>query len=170
MFLGDSSSLSLLSQTNGHLYPDSPSPSPPYPHKPKHLLRNEAFKSSADSRHPAHIPPPLVHREMSEFPESHKKPQGPHNALAPSQKRDALQNGRNRPSERFTSEAFVQHFHQAVLQSTHNALQNKGQPLSRRHLKMTMSRLLAVRLCINTLLKKGCKRWRYIFFYLNLSL
>ncbi|XP_029697786.1 genetic suppressor element 1-like isoform X1 [Takifugu rubripes] len=124
---GDSSSsLSLLSQSNGHLYPDSPSPSPPYLHKPKHLLLNEAFKSSADPRHPAHIPPPLVHREKSEFPEPHKKPQGLHNAIAPP-KKESLQNGRNRPSERFTSEAFVQHFHQAVLQSTH-MLQNKGVP------------------------------------------
>ncbi|KAF3854695.1 hypothetical protein F7725_022750 [Dissostichus mawsoni] len=33
---GESSSAPLPSQSNGHHYPDSPSPSPPYLHKPKH--------------------------------------------------------------------------------------------------------------------------------------
>uniref|UniRef100_H3C8Z7 Gse1 coiled-coil protein n=1 Tax=Tetraodon nigroviridis TaxID=99883 RepID=H3C8Z7_TETNG len=98
LFAGDAPSVSLLNHSNGRLYPDSPSPSPPYPHKPKHHPQNDPFKSSSDSRHPAHIPPPLVHRE----------------------------NGRSRASERFTSEAFVQHFHQAVLQSTQHLHQSKA--------------------------------------------
>lgn len=128
LFVGDSPSVSLLSQSNGHLYPDSPSPSPPYLHKPKHHLQSDPFKLSADPRHPAHVPPPLVHREISEFQEPPRKRHGLHNAVAPPEKKEfgPLLNGRSRPSERFTSEAFVQHFHQAVLQSTHTMHQNKG--------------------------------------------
>lgn len=129
--LGDSSSAPLPCQSNGHLYPDSPSPSPPYLHKPKHLLHHDAFKPSMDT-HAARIPPPLtLHHEKPEFAEAqlNRKLQGLQNGVVASpQKKEAnpVQNGRNRPLERFTPEAFAQHFHQAVLQSTHNTLQNKG--------------------------------------------
>ncbi|CAG03381.1 unnamed protein product, partial [Tetraodon nigroviridis] len=125
---GDAPSVSLLNHSNGRLYPDSPSPSPPYPHKPKHHPQNDPFKSSSDSRHPAHIPPPLVHREMAEVQEPPRKRPGLHHAVAPPEKKEfgCVQNGRSRASERFTSEAFVQHFHQAVLQSTQHLHQSKG--------------------------------------------
>ncbi|XP_029289196.1 genetic suppressor element 1-like [Cottoperca gobio] len=128
---GNSSSVPLPSQANGHLYPDSPSPSPPYLHKPKHLPHNDTFKPSMDS-YVARIPPALApHREKNEFmePQPNRKPQGLQNGVVASpQKKEHnhVQNGRNRPWERFTPEAFAQHFHQAVLQSTHNTLQNKG--------------------------------------------
>lgn len=127
---GDSSSAPLQCQSNGHLYPDSPSPSPPFFHKPKRL-HNDAFKPPTDTQ-VAHIPPPLApHHEKPEFVEGQpiKKFQGCQNGDAPSAQRkepSPAQNGRNRPWESFTSEAFAQHFHQAVLQSTHNTLQNKG--------------------------------------------
>ncbi|XP_070687469.1 genetic suppressor element 1-like [Pempheris klunzingeri] len=128
---GDSSSAPLPCQSNGHLYPDSPSPSPPYLHKPKHLLHNNTFKPSTDT-HMACIPPPLtLHHEKPDIMESqpNRKLQGLQNGVvASSQKKEVtpVQNGRTRPLERFTPEAFAQHFHQAVLQSTHNTLQNKG--------------------------------------------
>lgn len=128
---GDSSSAPLPCQSNGHLYPDSPSPSPPYLHKPKHLLHNDTFKPSMDSQ-VARIPPPLApHHERAGFMETQpsRKIQGLQNGVVASpQKKEPspVQNGRNRPCERFTPEAFAQHFHQAVLQSTHNTLQNKG--------------------------------------------
>ncbi|XP_040024643.1 genetic suppressor element 1-like isoform X1 [Gasterosteus aculeatus] len=126
----DSSSASLLSQSNGHQYPDSPSPSPPYLHKPKHLAHNDTFKPSVDT-HTSHNPPPLnPHPEKAEFTEAqpNRKLQGLQNAVASPHKKESnpVQNGRNRPWERFTPEAFAQHFHQAVLQSTHSTLQNKG--------------------------------------------
>lgn len=73
-----------------------------------------------------HIPPHLAHHEKAE---PNKKHQGLQNTIVASpQKKEPspVQNGRNRPLERFTSEAFAQHFHQAVLQSTHSMLQNKG--------------------------------------------
>ncbi|CAB1441042.1 unnamed protein product [Pleuronectes platessa] len=102
----DSSSAPGQCQSNGHVYPDSPSPSPPYLHKSKNHLKN-TFKHSMDSQ-VARVPPPLAsHHEK-------KKESRP------------VHNGSNRPWERFSPEAFAQHFHQAVLQSTHNTLQNKG--------------------------------------------
>ncbi|KAK9516817.1 hypothetical protein VZT92_024727 [Zoarces viviparus] len=128
---GDSSSAPLPSQSNGHQYPDSPSPSPPYLLKPKRLPDNDTFKPSMDT-HMARNPPPLNPRhEKAESMEAqpNRKLQGLQNGvLASSHKKepDPVQNGRNRPWERFTPEAFAQHFHQAVLQSTHNTLQNKG--------------------------------------------
>ncbi|XP_068579433.1 genetic suppressor element 1-like isoform X1 [Cebidichthys violaceus] len=128
---GDSSSAPLPSPSNGHQYPDSPSPSPPYIHKPKHLPDNDTFKPSMDT-HMARNPPPLNPcHEKAESMETqpNRKLQGLQNGvLASPQKKepDPVQNGRNRPWERFTPEAFAQHFHQAVLQSTHNTLQNKG--------------------------------------------
>ena len=48
---------------------------------------------------------------------------GHHNgivALAQRKEANSGQNGRCRPWEKFTPEAFAQHFHQAVLQSTHS--------------------------------------------------
>ncbi|XP_022057531.1 genetic suppressor element 1-like isoform X1 [Acanthochromis polyacanthus] len=126
---GDSSS---APQSNGHLYPDSPSPSPPYLHKPKHL-HSDALKPSMDSQVTRIPPPPLApHHEKTEFMESqsNRKLQTLQNGVAapPLHKKEPnpVQNGRNRPWERFTPEAFAQHFHQAVLQSTHNTLQKKG--------------------------------------------
>ncbi|XP_026167537.1 genetic suppressor element 1-like isoform X2 [Mastacembelus armatus] len=127
---GDSSSALLPCQSNGHPYPDSPCPSPPYLHKPKHL-QNDTFKPSLDSQ-VARIPPPLApHHEKAEFMDSqpNRKPQGLQNSVVatPQEKDPSLaQNGRNRPWERFKSGAFAQHFHQAVLQSTNSNLQNKG--------------------------------------------
>uniref|UniRef100_A0A3B4F0S7 Genetic suppressor element 1-like n=1 Tax=Pundamilia nyererei TaxID=303518 RepID=A0A3B4F0S7_9CICH len=115
---GDSFSAPLPCPSNGHLYPDSPSPSPPY-------------LNSTVTR----LPPPLApHHEKVEFVEtqSNRKRQGLQNGAgtgaAAAQKKEPsqVQNGRNRPLERFTPEAFAQHFHQAVLQSTHSTLQNKG--------------------------------------------
>ncbi|XP_056273582.1 genetic suppressor element 1-like isoform X2 [Pseudoliparis swirei] len=128
---GDSSSAPLPSQSNGHQYPDSPSPSPPYLHKPKHVPHSDTLKPSMDTR-TARNPPPLnSHHEKAEFMEAQPngKLQGLQNGVVvSSQKKEpnSVQNGRNRPWERFTPEAFAQHFHQAVLQSTHNTLQNKG--------------------------------------------
>lgn len=134
LFLGDSSSAPGLCQSNGRLYPDSPSPSPPYLQKPKHH-HNDTFKPLADSQ-VARLPPPLAsHYEKVEFMEAqpNRKLQGLQNgvvALPQKKEHNPVQNGRNRPWERFTPEAFAQHFHQAVLKSTHNTLQNKGQPLT----------------------------------------
>uniref|UniRef100_UPI0037E7F2D3 genetic suppressor element 1-like isoform X1 n=2 Tax=Semicossyphus pulcher TaxID=241346 RepID=UPI0037E7F2D3 len=129
---GDSSSDPPPCQSNGHPYPDSPSPSPPHLHKPRHHLHNDTFKPSMD-KHVTRIPPPLTnHQEKAEFMEAqqpNKKLQSLQNGVVASpQKKEhnSLQNGRSRPSERFTPEAFAQHFHQAVLQSTHSTLHNKG--------------------------------------------
>ncbi|XP_041652245.1 genetic suppressor element 1-like isoform X2 [Cheilinus undulatus] len=128
---GDSSSAILLCQSNGHQYPDSPSPSPPYHHKPRHLIHNDSFKPSVDNNI-TRIPPPLsLHQKKAEFPEiqPQKKLQVFQNGVGVSPQKKELnpvQNGRSRPSERFTPETFAQHFHQAVLQSTHSTLQNKG--------------------------------------------
>ncbi|XP_029379382.1 genetic suppressor element 1-like isoform X2 [Echeneis naucrates] len=108
----------------------SPSPSPPFSHKPKHL-HNDTFKPSMDLQ-AARVPPPLAsHYDKVEFMESqpNRKLHGLHNGIVVSpQKKEpnSEQNGRNRPWERFTPETFAQHFHQAVLKSTHNTLQNKG--------------------------------------------
>lgn len=131
--LGDSSTAPLLPQPNGHLHPDSHSPSPPYLHKHKHL-HNDALRPSVD--HPAtRIPPPLTsHHEKPELSELQlsRKLQPLQNGLgAPPQKKEpgSVQNGRSQPWERFMPEAFAHHFHQAVLQSTHNTLHNKGEPL-----------------------------------------
>lgn len=133
---GDSFSAPLRCPSNGHLYPDSPSPSPPYLSKHKHL-HNDAHKPPVDST-VTRLPPPLApHHEKAEFVEtqSNRKRQGLQNGAgtgatgaAAAQKKEPgqVQNGRNRPWERFTPEAFAQHFHQAVLQSTHSTLQNKG--------------------------------------------
>ncbi|KAM9377961.1 genetic suppressor element 1-like [Pholidichthys leucotaenia] len=132
---GDSSSAPLPSQSNGHLLPDSPSPSPPHLTRlPKHS-HNDTFKPPVDSQVP-HVPPPLASlHERSQFMETqtNRKTQALQNgtpaapAAAPQKKEFGhVQNGRSRPWEKFIPEAFAQHFHQAVLQSTHSTLQNKG--------------------------------------------
>uniref|UniRef100_A0A3Q3IQI0 Genetic suppressor element-like domain-containing protein n=1 Tax=Monopterus albus TaxID=43700 RepID=A0A3Q3IQI0_MONAL len=123
---GDSSSGLLPCQSNGHLNTDTPSPSRPYLHKHKHF-HNDAFKASMDSQ-VVHIPPSLAtHHEKAEFAaaQPNRKPQGLQNG-AQEKEPSPVQNGRNWSWERFTPEAFAQHFHQAVLQTTHNTLQNKG--------------------------------------------
>ncbi|XP_020512798.2 genetic suppressor element 1 isoform X1 [Labrus bergylta] len=128
---GDSSSATPPCQSNGHQYPDSPSPSPPYLHKPRHLFHKDTSKPSTDP-HITRIPPPLTLRqEKAEFTEAqpNKKLQGIQNGVVASPQKkelDPVQNGRGRPSERFTPETFAQHFHQAVLQSTNSTLHNKG--------------------------------------------
>ncbi|KAM3609683.1 uncharacterized protein V6R79_018466 [Siganus canaliculatus] len=128
-FTGDASSTSLPCQSNGHLYSDSPSPSPPYLLKPKHPLHNDTFKPGMDT-HVARIPPPLaLQREKAEGVEPNRKHQGLQNGVVTSplkKEPGPVQNGRNRPTETFTPEVFAQHFHQAVLQSTHHTLHNKG--------------------------------------------
>lgn len=119
LFLGDSSSTSLLCQSNGHLYPDSPSPSPPFLHKPKHLNR-DTLKTSMASQVPR-IPPPLApHHEKTEFIKSQSNKKLQNGVASPQEKEPGLaQNGRNRPWERFTLEPLAQHF-------TNSTLQNKG--------------------------------------------
>ncbi|XP_034540837.1 genetic suppressor element 1-like [Notolabrus celidotus] len=123
---GDFSSATPSCQSNGHLYPDSPSPSPPHLYKPRHLHHNDTFKSSVDSHVTRIPPPPTLHQEKAELTD--KKLQGIQNEVAASPQKKELnpvQNGRSRPSERFTPETFAQHFHQAVLQSTHSTQHNK---------------------------------------------
>nr|XP_057931805.1 genetic suppressor element 1-like isoform X2 [Doryrhamphus excisus] len=120
---GESSAPPPSCQSNGHLYLNSPSPSPPYLHKHKHTPHKQPTAS---------VPPPLASQhQKAAFTETNKRPQLVHNghaAVAPLKKEPAPgQNGRIRPWERFTPEAFAQHFHQAVLQSTHNT-QHKGIP------------------------------------------
>ncbi|KAM9854688.1 genetic suppressor element 1-like [Aulostomus maculatus] len=130
---GDSSLAPLPSQSNGHHFPDSPSPSPPYLHKPKHVIHNDTLKSTMNSQ-VSRAPPPLAshhHKtEESESQQSRKLPLLQNGVVASPQKKEPgpQQNGRSRPWERFTPEAFAQHFHQAVLQSTHSTLQSKGVP------------------------------------------
>lgn len=123
-------------QSNGHPYPDSPSPSPPCLHKPKRLLHSDVLRPSGETR-AAHAapPPPLAHHDKAELVESSRKQQVlQSSSLASPLKKEpgAVQNGRTRPLERFTPESFAQHFHQAVLQSTHSMLQSKGWTLGSR--------------------------------------
>lgn len=77
----------------------------------------------------ARIPPPLApHHEKAEFVDSQPNKKLQNGVVASPQEKEPspVQNERSRPWERFTPEAFAQHFHQAVLQSTHSTLQNKG--------------------------------------------
>ncbi|XP_054589123.2 genetic suppressor element 1 isoform X1 [Nothobranchius furzeri] len=124
---GDSSK---LSQPNGHRYPDSPSPSPPFLHKQK-PHHSDNIKPSVDSQ-VARIPPPLTsHHEKSESIDSKSNRKLLQNGVAaPPQKKEpgSVPNGRSRPWERFIPEAFAQHFHQAVLQSTHQNKEVVGKP------------------------------------------
>lgn len=141
---GDSSSVPL---PNGHPYPDSPSPSPPFSHKPKTLLCNDALKSSIDSQ-VARIPTPMAPRhektEINETQPNRKPQQNLQNGIAASSLKkgpNSVQNGRSRPWERIAPEVFAQHFHQAVLQSTHKdghmnadqSLPHKASPLKGSH-------------------------------------
>uniref|UniRef100_A0A087YHQ3 Gse1 coiled-coil protein n=1 Tax=Poecilia formosa TaxID=48698 RepID=A0A087YHQ3_POEFO len=113
-------------QSNGHQYPESPSPSPPDSHRHR---QNDTPKASMDSQVPR-IPPPLApHHDKCETAEaqSNRKLQVLQNGTALQKKEPGpLANGRSRPWERFTPEAFAQRFHQAVLQSTHSTLNSKG--------------------------------------------
>ncbi|XP_014873239.1 genetic suppressor element 1-like isoform X3 [Poecilia latipinna] len=113
-------------QSNGHQYPESPSPSPPDSHRHR---QNDTPKASMDSQVPR-IPPPLApHHDKCETAEaqSNRKLQVLQNGTALQKKEPGpLANGRSRPWERFTPEAFAQRFHQAVLQSTHSTLHSKG--------------------------------------------
>ncbi|XP_078804995.1 genetic suppressor element 1 isoform X1 [Oryzias latipes] len=129
---GDSSTAAVPSPSNGHLYPDSPSPSPPYLHKPMHL-HNNTLKPSKDSQLACNSPPVAPYQEKPESMESSRKLQTHQNGVSgPLSKAesDSLQNGRNRPWERFTPESFAQRFHQTVLHSSHNTLKSKGGPNS----------------------------------------
>ncbi|XP_078478434.1 LOW QUALITY PROTEIN: genetic suppressor element 1-like [Lampetra planeri] len=100
-------------------------------HRPKHLPHSDVLKPTADSQL-ARVPPPLAsHHDKLGYTEtpSTRKPHVLHNGIVASPQRkepSPVQNGRKRPWERFTPEAFAQHFHQAVLQSTSSTLQNKG--------------------------------------------
>ncbi|XP_038155908.1 genetic suppressor element 1-like isoform X1 [Cyprinodon tularosa] len=123
---GDSSTAPPPPQSNGHQYPESPSPSPPYTHKHR---QSDTLKPPMDSQVP-YAPPPLApHHEKFETTEtpSNRKLHVLQNGASLQRKEPSpVLNGRGRPWERFTPEAFAQRFHQAVLQSTNSTLQSKG--------------------------------------------
>ncbi|XP_034032590.1 genetic suppressor element 1-like isoform X2 [Thalassophryne amazonica] len=128
---GDSTSAPLLGQSNRHLYPDSPSQSPLQNHKPKQLHHHESFKTPMDTQ-VVRVPPPLTpHVEKAEPKKGqtgNKKPQGVQNGVVASPHKkepNPAQNGRNLHWDIFSPETFAHHFHQAVLQSTHNTMKNK---------------------------------------------
>ncbi|MEQ2210241.1 hypothetical protein XENOCAPTIV_010343, partial [Xenoophorus captivus] len=125
---GDHSTAPLQPQPNGHLYLESPSPSPPCSQKHK---QNDTLKPSMDSQVSC-IPPLLApHHGKSETTEtqSNRKLQVLQNGTAHQKKEPGpMLNGRSRPWERFTPDAFAQRFHQAVLQSTQSTVQSKGVP------------------------------------------
>uniref|UniRef100_A0A8C8MGG0 Genetic suppressor element-like domain-containing protein n=1 Tax=Oncorhynchus tshawytscha TaxID=74940 RepID=A0A8C8MGG0_ONCTS len=108
-------------------YPDSPSPLPPYPHHPDNLHTDPLNPQPPPPRHP---PPLGLHPDRAGLCERHpsKRLQGLQNGAGhlghPTQLKVPLtgQNGQNKPWERFIREDFAQHFHQAVLQSTHKTL------------------------------------------------
>lgn len=80
----------------------------------------------------ARLPPPLTpHHEKVEFIEAQSKRKVQNGIAASSYEKETspVPNGRNQPWEKFTPEAFAQHFHQVVLQSTHGTLQSKGKPI-----------------------------------------
>lgn len=121
MFSGDYTPDLPTCKSNGLHYPDSPSPLLPYPHHPDNL--------HTDPLNPQ--PPPLgLHPDRAGLCERHpsKRLQGLQNGAGhlshPPQPKVPLagQNGQNKPWERFIREDFAQHFHQAVLQSTHKTL------------------------------------------------
>ncbi|XP_047207889.1 genetic suppressor element 1-like isoform X3 [Girardinichthys multiradiatus] len=126
LLTGDHSTAPLQPQPNGHLYLESPSPSPPCSQKHK---QNDTLKPSMDSQVSC-IPPPLApHHGKSETTEtqSNRKLQVLQNGTAHQKKEPGpMLNGRSRPWERFTPDAFAQRFHQAVLQSTQSTVQSKG--------------------------------------------
>ncbi|XP_042157101.1 genetic suppressor element 1 [Oncorhynchus tshawytscha] len=114
-------------KSNGLDYPDSPSPLPPYPHHPDNLHTDPLNPQPPPPRHP---PPLGLHPDRAGLCERHpsKRLQGLQNGAGhlghPTQLKVPLtgQNGQNKPWERFIREDFAQHFHQAVLQSTHKTL------------------------------------------------
>ncbi|XP_077424070.1 genetic suppressor element 1-like isoform X2 [Vanacampus margaritifer] len=114
----ESSSTPPSCPSNGHLYPDSPIPSPPHLHKARHAPRDDTLRQP---------PPPLAPHQhkaaFAETPQPDKRPQSVHSGhlVAPLKKEPgAGVNGRVRPWETFKPDAFAQHFHQTALQSTHH--------------------------------------------------
>lgn len=146
-------------QSNGHPYPDSPSPSPPNLHKPKHLLHNDTLRSSGEARVGLAAPPPLAHHVKTESVESNRKQQLLQSGSLSSplkMESSPVHNGRTRPLERFTPESFAQHFHQAVLQSTHSMLQSKG--------SLNVFSLLILSDCFFLYLKNSIAQHMHFFF------
>ncbi|KAK6318136.1 hypothetical protein J4Q44_G00114270 [Coregonus suidteri] len=124
---GDDSPVLPACKSNGLHYPDSPSPSSPYPHHPDNLHTNPLNPQPPPPRHPY---PLALHPDRAGLGERHpsKRLQDLQNGAGhlghPPQPKVPLdgQNGQNKPWERFIREDFAQHFHQAVLQSTHKTL------------------------------------------------
>jgi len=139
---GDSPEVRLQGQSNGQSYPDSPGSSPPRSHPINNHRGDPFFKPNPDTQIPRHPLPALVHAgdkgASKSTPLYTKKPPQPQGglqrsllSLAPRKEpAPGLQNGRSRPWEKFTPEAFAQQFHHAVLQSTHNTLQSNGKAAS----------------------------------------
>ncbi|KAJ8003066.1 hypothetical protein DPEC_G00165490 [Dallia pectoralis] len=123
---GNSSPVLPVSESSGLHYPESPSPSPPYPHH--HVnLHTDVPKQHVHSPPPRQPPPLVPHLNRSGTDQGytgkrlHDLQNGAGRCGQPPQIK-AAPGGRNVPWETFTAEDFAQHFHQAVLQSTHNAL------------------------------------------------
>uniref|UniRef100_A0A8C4YZC3 Genetic suppressor element-like domain-containing protein n=1 Tax=Gadus morhua TaxID=8049 RepID=A0A8C4YZC3_GADMO len=119
--------------------PESPGSSPPPSHPiSKHCV--DPFKPYPDTQIPH---PPLLallhagekaaYKNTLQSSKKQLQPQGFQNSHpSPAPRKEAgpgLQNGRSRPWEKFTPEAFAQQFHHAVLQSTHHTLQGNGKAL-----------------------------------------
>lgn len=113
----------LSGESNGLHYSDSPSPSPSYPHHPNNL-HTDPLKPSTP---PPSQPPPLApdpNRKGLDGSHPAKRLQCLQNGAGhpghhPQQKVPlAVQNGQNKPWERF----IPKDFHQSVLQSTHKTL------------------------------------------------
>ncbi|XP_019912130.3 genetic suppressor element 1 [Esox lucius] len=123
---GDSSPVLPVSESSGLHYPDSPSPSPPYPHYLDNL-HTDAPKRHIHSPPPRHPPPLVPHLNKPGIDKGYpaKRLQDLQNGEGqrgqPPQTKAALA-GKKMPWETFTPEVFAQHFHQAVLQSTHKTL------------------------------------------------
>ncbi|XP_008310186.1 genetic suppressor element 1-like isoform X1 [Cynoglossus semilaevis] len=96
-------------RTNRHMYPESPSPSPPYMKKTEQVTR---------------VPPPLVSNNKAEIMEV--LPNRKHQNRTKNEELKLLQTGSNQPWERCTPEVFAQHFHQAVLKSTQKKQTKNG--------------------------------------------
>ncbi|XP_056455526.1 genetic suppressor element 1-like [Gadus chalcogrammus] len=132
---GGSSEVRLQGQSKGQ---ESPGSSPPPSHPiSKHCV--DPFKPYPDTQIPH---PPLLallhagekaaYKNTLQSSKKQLQPQGFQNSHpSPAPRKEAgpgLQNGRSRPWEKFTPEAFAQQFHHAVLQSTHHTLQGNGIP------------------------------------------
>ena len=133
---GGSSEVRLQGQSKGQ---ESPGSSPPPSHPiSKHCV--DPFKPYPDTQIPH---PPLLallhagekaaYKNTLQSSKKQLQPQGFQNSHpSPAPRKEAgpgLQNGRSRPWEKFTPEAFAQQFHHAVLQSTHHTLQGNGKAL-----------------------------------------